>query len=33
MGIGKQSKTLKKSQIQMIRTFLRNERKDLRMKS
>jgi len=30
MGIGKQSKTLNKSQIQMIRTFLRNQRNGLR---
>ena len=30
MGIGKQSKTLNKSQIQMIRIFLRNQRNGLR---
>ena len=30
MNIGKQSKTLNKSQIQMIRTFLRNQRNGLR---
>ena len=30
MGIGKQSKTLNKSQIQMIRTFLRSKRNGLR---
>ena len=30
MGIGKQSKTLNKSQIQMIRNFLRNQRNGLR---
>ena len=30
MGIGKQSKTLNKTQIQMVRTFLRNQRNGLR---
>ena len=30
MGIGKQSKTLNKSQIQMVRTFLRSKRNGLR---
>ena len=30
MGIGKQSKTLNKTQIQMVRTFLRNLRNGLR---
>ena len=30
MGIGKQSKTLNKTQIQMVRTFLKNQRNGLR---
>ena len=30
MGIGKQSKTLNKSQIQMVRSFLRSKRNGLR---
>ena len=30
MGIGKQSKTLNKSQIEMMRTFLRSKRNGLR---
>jgi len=32
MGIGKQSKTLNKSQIQMVRTFLKSKRNGLRSK-
>ena len=30
MGIGKQSKTLNKSQIEMVRTFLKSKRNGLR---
>ena len=33
MGIGKQSKTLNKSQIEMMRTFLRSKRNGLRNES
>ena len=33
MGIGKQSKTLDKSQIEMVRIFLRSKRNGLRNKT